>query len=78
MTEPTVTIHDIVNHPKHYTNGAVECIDAIHSALGDEGYKDYCVGQVFKYLWRWKHKNGIEDIRKAQWYLTELLKQFGA
>jgi hypothetical protein len=72
-----VTIHDVVNHPRHYTEGEVECIDAIRAALGTEGFKDYCVGQVFKYSWRWKYKNGLEDLRKAQWYLTELIKQFG-
>jgi Protein of unknwon function (DUF3310) len=72
-----VTPHDAVSAPQHYRQGAVECIDAIKSALGEEGFKDYCVGQVYKYLWRWKHKNGLEDLRKGYWYLTELIKQFG-
>ncbi len=67
---------DAIN-PDHYRQGAVECIDAIHAALGDEGFKDYCRGACIKYLWRTKHKNGLEDLRKAQWYLTELIKQEG-
>jgi hypothetical protein len=73
-----VTIHDAVNHPSHYKQGAVECIDAIKSALGDDGFEAYCQGQVIKYIWRFRHKNGLEDLRKANWYLTELIKQFGA
>ena len=77
MTE-NPTQPDLVNHPPHYTAGAVECIDAIQSALGDEGFKAYCRGQVIKYIWRTNLKNGLEDLRKAQWYLTELIKQEGA
>lgn len=65
-------------NPAHYRQGAVECIDAIQSALGDEGFKAYCRGQVMKYIWRTNLKNGLEDLRKAQWYLTELIKQEGA
>jgi hypothetical protein len=73
-----VMIHDAVNHPSHYRQGAVECIDAIKSAVGDDGFEAYCQGQVIKYIWRFRHKNGLEDLQKAQWYLTELIKQFGA
>jgi len=71
---------DAVNHPSHYTQGAVECIDAIHAALGDEGFKAYCRGATIKYLWRTglKGDDGLQDLRKAQWYLTELIKQEGA
>lgn len=65
-------------NPDHYRRGAVECIDAIHAAVGDAGFESYCTGQVIKYIWRWRHKNGLEDLKKAQWYLTELIKQQGA
>jgi hypothetical protein len=68
--------NDPVN-PSHYRQGSIECIDAIKSALGDDGFQGYCTGNVIKYLFRWKYKNGLEDLRKAQWYLTELIKQFG-
>jgi len=73
-----VTPHDAVSAPQHYRQGAVECIDAIKAALGDDGFEAYCQGQVIKYIWRFRHKNGLEDLRKANWYLTELIKQFGA
>ena len=61
-----------VNHPSHYNQTGVECIDAIKASLGD-GYQDYCKGNVMKYLWRYKYKNGIEDLKKAQWYLNSMV-----
>tara|TARA_R110000868_G_scaffold258932_3_gene516622 strand:- start:35 stop:256 length:222 start_codon:yes stop_codon:yes gene_type:complete len=64
---------DNVNKPNHYRKGKVECIDAIKSATGD-GYEYYLQGNIIKYMWRYKHKNGLEDLQKAQWYLSELLK----
>ena len=44
--------NDTVNHPEHYTFGSVECIEAIRSALGDDGFASYCQGNAMKYLWR--------------------------
>ena len=61
-----------VNHPSHYTQAGIECIDAIKASLGD-GYQDYCKGNVMKYLWRYKYKNGVEDLHKAEWYLKSLI-----
>lgn len=64
---------DNVNHPKHYTNGDVECIDAIASAVvGKKPLEAVCVANVIKYLWRYEAKNGLEDVRKAKWYLERL------
>lgn len=63
---------DKVNHPPHYNAGGVECIDAIQAALGQAGFEGFCVGNALKYLWRWKHKGGVEDIEKAAWYLNHL------
>ena len=60
---------DNVSRPRHYTTGGIECIDAIRSALGPEGFRAYCIGNVIKYNWRYRHKNGAEDLRKAQVYL---------
>ncbi|WP_277070987.1 DUF3310 domain-containing protein [Slackia exigua] len=57
-----------VEHPAHYTAGDVECIDAIRSALGD-GFADYCLGNVIKYVWRHRMKGGAEDLEKARVYL---------
>jgi hypothetical protein len=58
-----------VEKPKHYNqDGEIECIDAIRAALGEE-FASYCLGNVIKYTWRYKYKNGIEDLKKAQVYL---------
>lgn len=66
--------HDPVNHPDHYTQGGVECIEAIKAACtGLDGFEGYLTGNLIKYAWRWKHKNGVEDLRKAGWYLGALL-----
>ena len=65
---------DIVNHPKHYTQGKIECIDAIEAAVSElSGLDAVCTANVIKYVWRWKHKNGSQDLRKAQWYLNKLI-----
>lgn len=66
--------HDPVNSPLHYTQGGIECIEAIEEATkGLDGTEAYYIGNVMKYIWRWKHKNGVEDLRKAQWYLDRLV-----
>ena len=67
---------DNVNHPAHYTNGKVECIDAIESATNDlKGYEAFLTGQVIKYVWRFKRKGKpLEDLQKAEWYLHKLME----
>ena len=63
-----------VEHPPHYTAGKVECIDAIESATeGLTGVEGFGVGQVIKYVWRWKRKGGLEDLKKCRWYLDRLI-----
>ena len=65
-----------VNHPSHYTQGGIECIDAIKAAvIGLVGVEAVCTGNIIKYLWRWKFKNGLEDLKKARWYLDRLIKE---
>ena len=65
---------DNVNHPSHYTQGKIECIDAIEeSTKGLIGISAVCVANVIKYIWRYKFKNGIEDLKKARWYLDKLI-----
>lgn len=65
---------DPVNHPSHYTQGGIECIEAIEAAcVGLTGDEAYYIGQVIKYIWRWKHKNGLQDLEKAEWYLSRLI-----
>ena len=67
-------MHDNVNHPDHYTQGKVECLDAIEAATtGLVGIEAVLTGQVMKYMWRWKRKNGVEDLQKAQFYLNRLI-----
>jgi len=64
---------DHVNHPPHYTaGGAIECIDAIEAALTPEEFRGFCKGNVLKYCWRERHKDG-DSLLKAQWYLQRLL-----
>lgn len=66
---------DVVNHPPHYTQGGIECIDAIKAALGEEQYEGYLRGACIKYLWRYEEKNGLEDVKKAKWYLNKLISE---
>lgn len=64
---------DAIN-PSHYKQGKVECIDALESATANKtGLEAVCVANVIKYLWRYEAKNGLEDVRKAQWYLAKLI-----
>lgn len=76
-----MTDHDAVNHPRHYTCleafvrcrkcdtlNVIECIDVTRNM-------DFAIGNAMKYLWRYKHKNGLEDLRKAVWYINDAIKQ---
>jgi|TARA_B100001939_G_scaffold120216_1_gene104271 hypothetical protein len=65
---------DKVNHPEHYNQGTIECIDAIEAMLSHEEFVGYLRGNSLKYRWRFRYKNGIEDLRKAEWYERRLLK----
>jgi len=66
---------DNVYQPSHYTAGKVECIEAIESAVAKlDGFEGYCIGNAIKYLWRWKMKNGTEDLRKAAAFIEILLR----
>lgn len=76
LTEKMEEETDNIQHPSHYTQGNIECIDAIEAATGG-GFLDYCTGNVIKYLWRWQHKNGIEDLKKAKWYLDKMIETIG-
>jgi hypothetical protein len=67
---------DNVNHPSHYNQSGIEAIEAVKAATGD-GFEGYLQGNIMKYLWRYKYKNGLEDLKKAQWYLDRLIKEVG-
>lgn len=64
-----------INHPAHYNAGKVECIDALEAATtGLSGIEAFCAANAIKYLWRWKAKNGVEDLEKAKWYIDRMEK----
>ena len=65
---------DNVNNPPHYNLAGIECLDAIAAATG-VGYEYYLQGNIIKYLWRYRYKNGVEDLKKAQFYLDRLVKE---
>jgi hypothetical protein len=67
-------INDNVN-PTHYKQGKVECIDAIESAtVHKNGLDAVCTANIIKYIWRCESKNGIEDLKKARWYLDKMIQ----
>jgi hypothetical protein len=68
---------DVVNHPSHYADGSIECIDAMESMMAGSDLPDhdaYLWGNVFKYIWRWHKKAGVQDLKKARWYLDRLIE----
>lgn len=73
VQEKTPELFDNVLKPKHYNNAGIECIEGIEAQLTPEGYKGFLQGNCAKYLWRWRDKGGIEDLRKCKWYLDRLI-----
>jgi len=68
-------INTMVDHPPHYNNGNVECIEAIEAMLTPDEFIGYLRGNSLKYRWRFRYKNKpIEDLRKARWYEERLLQ----
>lgn len=67
---------DMVNKPPHYqTKTGLETIDVIEAFTdGLNGIEATDTGNVIKYICRWKKKNGLQDLQKAQWYLNHLIK----
>jgi hypothetical protein len=63
---------NMVDSPPHYNSTEIECIEAIAAATGD-GFEYYLQGNIMKYLWRYRYKNGTEDLKKAKWYLNKLI-----
>ena len=68
---------DHVNHPRHYENTcSLECIEVMRLTYGKRAVYDFCLCNAFKYMWRFKNKNGKEDLEKANWYLSYVEKNF--
>ena len=68
--------HDNINHPLRYTKGDIECIDAIKAAtVGKTGIEAVDVGHVIRYLWRYEEKDGLESVKKAEWYIKHLINE---
>ena len=65
--------HNAVN-PSHYKQGGIECKDCIKAALG-EHYIGFLIGNAIKYTYRYQHKNGVEDLKKAAVYLDWAIKE---
>lgn len=65
---------DNVNHPSHYETGKFQCIDVMLETQGKEAVKDFCICNAFKYIYRHSKKNGLEDVKKAVWYLNKYIE----
>ena len=72
------TYGDDVDSPFHYNNGNIECIDAIKAASTKEEFEGYIRANVLKYVWRFRYKDNIKDLRKAKWYLDKLIESLMA
>jgi hypothetical protein len=67
---------DLINSPKHYNQGSIQCIDALEAATtGLAGLDAVCTANAIKYLWRWKYKNGVQDLEKSIWYINKLISK---
>jgi|TARA_R110000765_G_scaffold199745_1_gene305334 hypothetical protein len=75
MKQEQADFKDMVNSPVHYNKAGVETIDALEAMLVD-GFDYYLQGNIVKYLWRFRYKNGVEDLKKAQWYLNKLIEVY--
>lgn len=69
------TQHDSVMQPEHYTFGKVQLKDAWKASMSKEALCGFFKGNIMKYLWRYEHKNGVEDLKKARQYLDWLIEE---
>lgn len=71
---PCINPPDNVNHPEHYETGKFECIDVMVETQGKQAVLDFCLCNAFKYIYRHQRKNGLEDIKKAKWYIDKYIE----
>ena len=65
---------DEINHPNRYAGGKFECIDIMLDVFGKEAVKHFCLLNAFKYIWRQEKKGGVQDTKKAVWYLNKYIE----
>lgn len=65
---------DEINHPDRYAGGKYECIDIMLDVFGKEAVKHFCLLNAFKYIWRQEKKGGVEDVKKAVFYLNKYIE----
>ena len=73
-------MNDNIKHPKHYTQGkfeTIEIIESIVNSMSISPFEGYALGNVIKYISRFYHKNGLEDLKKARFYLDILINNWG-
>jgi hypothetical protein len=73
-TQTNNTPYDNVDHPAHYNTGKYESIDVMVETQGVDAVKNFCICNAFKYIYRHRFKNGVEDIKKAIWYLNKYVE----
>lgn len=67
--------NNMVSHPAHYTQGGIECIDAIRASMSADEFAGFLKGNAMKYLWRYRHKGkAAEDLKKSNWYINRLIR----
>lgn len=66
---------DVINSPKHYASGDIECIEAIRASMSQVAYKGYLKGNIQKYVWRYEQKGKLDDLLKAEVYLGWLIAE---
>ena len=65
-------------NPDHYKSStSLECIEAMEMVFSKKAVIDFCMCNAWKYIWRWKHKNGQEDLKKADWYIVKAKELIG-
>ena len=67
-------MQDITN-PDHYKHGGIETIEYMKAKLTKEQFEGYLLGNVLKYVSRYRHKDGVNDLKKAKWYLERLIEE---
>jgi hypothetical protein len=76
LTYEEPVIKDAVDHPDHYNNGNIECIEYLKDNMSWQGFTGYLEGNCKKYLHRWRYKQKpVEDLKKARWYLDRLISE---